>query len=135
MLNSEFGKEMLMGWVINNFTCEAIFKIPRTKVIAYIEVAQGGVSSRAIHNWFWIFSLFFDKKKIQKKYQIKLFFIKEILCNFLVRSLQCFFFKYFFFAHKNMKKPASKVAHNWPQILFSVLPTGPKSAQISYSVS
>jgi hypothetical protein len=34
-----------------------------------------------------------------------------ILCNFLVRTLQCF---YLFFAHENMKKPASKVAHNWP---------------------
>ena len=33
-----------------------------------------------------------------------------------------------------MKKPASKVTHNQPQFFFSVLPTGPKSAQISYSV-
>ena len=37
-------------------------------------------------------------------------------------------------AYENMKKLASKTAHNWPK-LFSVLPTGPKSAQISYSVS
>ena len=28
----------------------------------YIEVAQGGVSSRAIQNWLWIFSIFFSKK-------------------------------------------------------------------------
>ena len=27
-----------------------------------------------------------------------------------------------------------KIAHNRPQIFFSVLPTSPKSAQISYSV-
>ena len=33
-------------------------------------IAQGGVSSRAIHNWLWIFSLFFAKKnqtKLKKK--------------------------------------------------------------------
>ena len=31
------------------------------------------------------------------------------------------------------KKPSSKVAHNGPtNFFFSVLPTGPKSAQISY---
>ena len=27
-----------------------------------------------------------------------------------------------FFAHENMKNPASKVAHNWPKFFFSVLP-------------
>ena len=38
-----------------------------------------------------------------------------------------------FFAPENMKKPPSKVAHNRPtNFFFSVLPTGPKSAQISY---
>ena len=31
-----------------------------------------------------------------------------------------------------MKKRPSKVAHNQPPIFFSILPTGPKSAQISY---
>ena len=39
-----------------------------------------------------------------------------------------------FFLHENMKKLASKVAHNWPPNFFSVLPTSPKSAQIFYSV-
>ena len=51
---------------------------------------QGGVSSRAIYNWLWIFSLFFAKKnsnKIQKK------IIKKILWNVLVRTLQCFWKK------------------------------------------
>jgi hypothetical protein len=38
------------------------------------------------------------------------------------------------FAPENMKKLLSKVAHNWPKTFFSVLPTDPKSAQISYSV-
>ena len=40
----------------------------------------------------------------------------------------------YFFAHENMKKPSTKVAHNRPQFFFSLLPTGPKAAQISYSV-
>ena len=32
---------------------------------------------------------------------------------------------------ENMKKLLSKVAHNQPKTFFSVLPTSPKSAQIS----
>jgi hypothetical protein len=40
----------------------------------------------------------------------------------------------FYFDLENMKKPSSKVAHNWPPNFFSVLPTSPKSAQILYSV-
>ena len=39
-----------------------------------------------------------------------------------------------FFAPENMKKPSSKVAHNWPKLFFSVLPIGPKPAQITFSV-
>ena len=35
---------------------------------------------------------------------------------------------------ENMKKMPSKVAHNRPKCFFSVLPTGPKQAQISFSV-
>ena len=31
-----------------------------------------------------------------------------------------------FFAHENMKKVPSKVAHNWPQIVFSVLARMPR---------
>ena len=34
----------------------------------YIEVAQGGVLSRAIHNWFWIFSLFLAKKRFKQNF-------------------------------------------------------------------
>ena len=37
-------------------------------------------------------------------------------------------FTIFFFASENMKKTTSKVAHNQPQFLFSVLSTGPKPA-------
>ena len=33
-----------------------------------------------------------------------------------------------------MKKPSSKIAHNRPPIFFSVLPIGPKPAQISFSI-
>ena len=39
----------------------------------------------------------------------------------------------FFCQCENMNKLASKVAHNRPQF-YLVLPTGPKSAQISYPV-
>ena len=35
------------------------------------------------------------------------------LCNFSVRTLKCFQIL-FFFAHKKLKKPPSKVAHNRP---------------------
>ena len=38
-----------------------------------------------------------------------------------------FFKTFIFLAHENMKNPASKVSYNW-HTLFSVLPTGPKSA-------
>ena len=43
-------------------------------------------------------------------------------------------FLIFFFAHENMKKPASKNAHNRPQFFFSVMPTGQNPAQISIPV-
>ena len=45
-----------------------------------------------------------------------------------------FMFSFLFFAHENMKKPASKAAHNRPPIFFSVMPTGPNPAQISIPV-
>ena len=40
----------------------------------------------------------------------------------------------YYFAPENMKKMLSKGAHNRPKLFFSVLLTGPKLAQISYSV-
>ena len=40
----------------------------------------------------------------------------------------------FYIGPENMKKLPSKVAHNWPKFFFSVLPTGPKPAQITFSV-
>ena len=53
------------------------------------------------------------------------FFISEkpfftfFLCNFSVRTLQCFQKKKFiFFALKKLKKPPSKVAHNRPKPFF-----------------
>ena len=44
----------------------------------YIEVAQGADSSRAIHNWLWIFSLFwgkifFSKNQFYKRDVLQLF--------------------------------------------------------------
>ena len=47
-------------------------------------------------------------------------FIKEILCNFLVRALQYFFLNFNFFYPESMKKTPSKVAHNRPNFFFSV---------------
>ena len=38
------------------------------------------------------------------------------------------------FDHQNMKKSPSKVAHNRPKFVFSLLPTGPKPAQISHYI-
>ena len=74
---------------------------------------------------------FLPKKNFKRRFRKKI--IKEILGNFLARRLQCFWKKInIFFAHKNMKKTFSKVAHNRPNF-FSVLPTGSNSAQISYS--
>ena len=40
----------------------------------YIEVGQGDVSSRAIHNWLWIFRQSYTKKKKDQKQS----FIKKI---------------------------------------------------------
>ena len=37
-------------------------------------------------------------------------------------------------APENTKKTPSKVAHNWSRPFFSVLPTGPNTAQISIPV-
>ena len=42
------------------------------------------------------------------------------------------FLEYIYFAPDSMKKLPSNVAHNLPKPFFSVLPTDPKSAQISY---
>ena len=40
----------------------------------------------------------------------------------------------FIFAPENMKKPLTKVAHNWPRPFFSVLSIGQNSAQISIPI-
>ena len=54
-----------------------------------------------------------------------------ISCSFLMRMLQ-YFKKYIFFPPKKLP---SKVAHNWPQMFFSVhIANRPKIRQISYAV-
>ena len=94
----------------------------------YIEVPQGGVSSRAIHNWLWIFNLnIWAKKNKERK------FIKKILCNFLVRKLQCFLKK-----SLSIKNTLSKVAHNQPNFFFSIAnrpKTGPNHIFCSIKMS
>ena len=42
--------------------------------------------------------------------------------------------KSYFFSPENMKKPPLKVPHNHPKLFFSVLPIGPKPAQITFFV-
>ena len=86
----------------------------------YIEVAQGGVCNRARHNWLWIFSLFWAKKNSKEKKNIK-----EILCNFLLWTLQYLKKK---FDPENMKKTPSKVAHYRPKIFFSSIANRPKTS-------
>ena len=90
----------------------------------YIEVAQGGVSSRAIHNWLWIFSLFWAKIKIKIKINKKII-IKEILCNSLVRMLQCFF-KKCLPARLVYNDSATYPLFTWPSMEFPVLDRRPK---------
>jgi hypothetical protein len=89
---------------------------------------------------------YFEPKKIKMKMKMKMKMrkgipilkylrsgnMKEILCNFLVWTLQSF---EFFFVHENMKKTPSKVAHNWPNSFLSVLSIGPKPTHIAFSVS
>ena len=47
----------------------------------YIEVAQEGISSRAKHNWLWIFSPFWDKIKKNKKKNYKRFIMQLFSTN------------------------------------------------------
>ena len=99
----------------------------------YIEVAQGGVSSRAesktqlIVN---IYIVYFEPKKIQTKFSYK----REIMQLFSTDAT--IFKKEFelFFTHENIERPSSKLAYFTDQLFFSLLPTVPKSAQMSYSV-
>ena len=53
----------------------------RWKQNHYIEVAQGGVFSRARHNWLSIFSLLWAKKESKKKFK-KNFYKREIMQPF-----------------------------------------------------
>ena len=87
---------------------------------------QRGVSSRAIHNWMWIFRLFLAKhkfKKIQKK-----IYKRDIMQLF---SANTAIFWDFFWSLNTCKNCPQKMLIICRQ-LFSVLQTGPKSAWISY---
>ena len=53
---------------------------------------------------------YFEPKKIK--------LIKEMLCNFLVRTLKCFYLNLFFFDSKKLKKPLSKVAQKYSFFFF-----------------
>ena len=60
------------------------------------------------------FSLSLKLILVQKKFKkILIFFVKEILCNFLVRTLQCLKKN---FDHKKLKKPPSKVAQKYSNL-------------------
>ena len=82
----------------------------------YIDFAQGGISSRAIDNWLWMFSLFFAKKN--SKHSKKIFYKRDIMQLFSADTTMFLKETLKFFACENMKKPASKVAHNRPQFFF-----------------
>ena len=75
----------------------------------YVEVAQRGVSSRARHNWFWIFSLFWAKKNYKRD-------IKQLF----PADATVLFYKMFIFCPRKHEKLPSKVAHNRPQFFFIV---------------
>ena len=65
------------------------------------------------------------KKVLRKNYQIDIMqFFSADATTFTKKKI----------AAENMKKPSSKVAHNQPKLFFSVLPIGPKPAQITFSV-
>ena len=69
------------------------------------------------------------------KKNLKKIFFKLILCSLSVRTLQHLQKKFkHFFASENMKQLSSKVAYNRAKLFFSVLPIGPKPAQITFSV-
>ena len=53
-------------FLIRSFSLVSMISLMSWNQSHYIEVAQGSVSSRAIHNWLWIFSLFFATKKLKK---------------------------------------------------------------------
>ena len=55
-------KNIYVRFLVQMKTLKFAFKIYWPLVRVIIEVAQGGVSSRAIHNWLLIFSLFWFKK-------------------------------------------------------------------------
>ena len=87
------------------------------------------VSSRAIHNWLWIFSIFLAKIKIQNKLKKKKSYKRDIMQLFSANAT-IIFKKYFilFLPLKTWKNCSQKLLIIGPK-LFSVLPTSPKSAQ------
>jgi hypothetical protein len=79
---------------------------------------------------------YFDPQKMFLKNQEK-YFIKPFLCNFLVRTLQYFQKDLkFFFAHKKLKKPPTKVAQkNKKSTFFPYYPELPKQPKQKNSCS
>ena len=76
---------------------------------------------------------YFEPKKNSKKFK-KRKYIRDIMQLF---SADATIFKKninIFFAPENKKKTPATVAHNRLNFFFSILPTGPKPAQILYSV-
>ena len=67
------------------------------------------------------------------KNQKSIFFKRDIMQLFSADGTM-FFKEITFFAHKSMEKTSLKSCSKSATIFFSVLPTGPKSPQISYSV-
>ena len=78
------------------------------------------------------------KKRLKNKNKIFpkkfFFFFTFFLCNFSVRTLQCFQIFFFFFDHKKLKKTPQKVAHNWPKgvFFFSAAPTAQTSPELHF---
>ena len=82
-----------------------------------------------INFWRRFFHVFGGKKKFKKK------ILKLILCSFSVRTLQHFQKTFNIFLHpKTWKKRPQKLLIIGPNFFFSVLPIGPKPAQITFSV-
>ena len=61
------------SWLVSLYPCRNPFKTSLSlisdscKQSHYIEVAQGGKSSRARQNWLWIFSLFWAKTQFKNQ--------------------------------------------------------------------
>ena len=80
---------------------------------SHIAVVQGGVSSRAIHNWLWICS----QKEILKK--LNFFYIKEVLCNFLLQKIEYLRKRFLFLPSTTWNNRPQKLLIIGPNLFFS----------------